>query len=61
MDSDLQDNEPRRTHACRRLREAGYTTRSWIMVATIYEVLFALAFEAAKLVGDGLWPVIPPV
>lgn len=31
------------------------------MVATIYEVLFALAFEAAKLVGDGLWPVIPPV
>ena len=27
----------------------------------IYDVLFALAFEVAKLVGDGLWPVIPPV
>ena len=27
----------------------------------IYDVLFALAFEAAKFLGDGLWPVIPPV
>lgn len=27
----------------------------------IYDVLFALAFEVTKFVGDGLWPLVPTV
>lgn len=27
----------------------------------VYDVLFALAVEVGKLLGDGLWPLIPPV
>ena len=28
---------------------------------TIYEVVFAFAVEVTKLLGDGLWPLVPTI
>jgi hypothetical protein len=46
-------------------RVGGFETQAGslrrVVMNAVYDVLFALAFEISKLVGDGLWPLIPTV